>query len=127
MEYGLEKILMTNTDSPRLVVAPGEWYASEMLAMMTTNIRQINGFPEMIDAIYKCRTVGDFPQIDSAAANCGAVKLDDLIFRRTSFPPDEFFAGCDRNYTQDYNILWGFPQVDSATVDYGTSRFNWMT
>ena len=24
MEYGLEKILMTNTDSPRLVVAPGE-------------------------------------------------------------------------------------------------------
>ena len=54
---------MTNTDSPRLVVAPGEWDASEMLTMMTTNLRQINGFPEMIDTIYNCRTVGDFPQI----------------------------------------------------------------
>ena len=63
---------------------------------------------------------GDFPQIDSAAANCGAAELDDLIFRRTRFPPNEFSAGCDRNYAEDYNIVWGFPHVDSATVDYGT-------
>ena len=63
-----------------------------MLTMMTTNLHQINGFREMIDAIYDCRTVGDFPQIDSAAANCGAVERDDLIFRRTTFPPDEFSA-----------------------------------
>ena len=60
MEYGLEKILMTNTYSPRLVVAPGEWEACEMLTMMTTNLHLINKFPEMIDAIYNCRTVGGF-------------------------------------------------------------------
>ena len=87
---------------------------------MTTNLRQLNGFTEMIDAIYNCRTVGGFPQINSAAANCGAVELDDLIFRRTSFPLDEFSAGCDRNYTEDYSIVWGFPHIDSAAVDYGT-------
>ena len=48
------------------------------------------------------------------------VELEDLIFRRTSFPPDEFSAGCDRNYTEVYSIVWGFPHKDSATVDYGT-------
>ena len=112
---------MTNTDYPRLVVAPGEWDASEMLTMMTTNLSQINGFPEIIDAIYNCRTVGDFPQIDSATANCGAVELDDLILRQMSFPLDEFFSGgCDSNYAEDYNIVWSFPHVDSTTVDYGT-------
>ena len=116
MEYGLEKILMTNTDSPRLVVAMGEWDASEMLTMMTTNLRQINGFPEMIDAIYNCRTVGDFPQIDSAAANCGAVELD-----------DEFSARCDRNYTEDYNIVWGFPRLIRLRLTMALARLNWMT
>ena len=36
-EYGHERIMMTNTDSPRLAVIPGgEWYTSEMLTMMTT-------------------------------------------------------------------------------------------
>ena len=62
-EYGHERIMMTNTDSPRLVaVTPGEWYASEMLTMMTTDLRQLNGFTEMIGAIYNCRTVGFFPR-----------------------------------------------------------------
>ena len=58
--------------------------------------------------------------IDRPLLHCGAVELDDLIFGQTSFPPDKFSAGCDRNYTEDYNIVWGFPHVDSATVDYGT-------
>ena len=88
-----------------------------MLTMMTTELRQMNGFTEMIDAIYNCRTVGGFPQINSTAANCGAVELDDLIFRRTSFPPDEFSAGCDRNYTEYYSIAWGFPHIDSVELD----------
>ena len=79
-DYGHEGIMTTNVDSPRLAVTPGEWYASEMLTMMTTDLRN-------------CRTVGGFPQINSAAANCDAVELDDLIFRRTSFPPDEFSVG----------------------------------
>ena len=30
-EYGLDRSLMTNTDSPRLAVTPGEWYASDMI------------------------------------------------------------------------------------------------
>ena len=34
-----------------------------------------------------CRTVWGFPQINSATVDCGVVKLNDLIFRRTSFPP----------------------------------------
>ena len=120
-ESGLDKIMMTNyTGLSRLAVTPGEWYASEMFTMMTTDPRQMNGVPEMIDAIYNCRTVGGFPQIDSAEATCGAVKLDDLIFCRTSFPPDEFSAGCDRNYAEDYSIVWGFPHFDSAAATCGT-------
>ena len=119
-EYGHERIMMTDTDSPRLAVTLGEWYTSEMLTMITTDLRQLNGFTEMIGAIYNCRTVGGFPQIESAAATCGGVELDDLIFRRTNFPPDEFSAGRDRNYVEDCSIVWGFPRVDSAAVDYGT-------
>ena len=61
-----------------------------------------------------------FPKIDSTAVDCGAVELDDLTFHRTSFPPDEFSAGRDRNYMEDYSIVRGFPQIDSATVDYDT-------
>ena len=30
-EYRLDQSLMTNTDSPRLAVTPGEWYASETI------------------------------------------------------------------------------------------------
>ena len=42
-----------------------------------------------------CSTVWGFPQIDSAVVGCGAVELDHLNFRqtsfsrRTSFPPNE--------------------------------------
>ena len=39
-----------------------------------------------------------FPQIDSAAVDRGAVELDDLIFRRTSFPPNKLSAGLDGDY-----------------------------
>ena len=98
-EYGLDRSMMTNTDSPRLAVTPGEWYASDMFTMMTTDLRQMNGFTEMLGAMCDCRTVGGFPQIDSAAATDGAVELDD---------------------TEDYSIVWGFPHIDSAVVDYGT-------
>ena len=86
-EYGLDKIMMTNTDSPRLAVTPGEWYASDIDTPRRRDLRQRNGMPEVIAAMYDCRTVLGFPQIDSAAVDCGAVELDDLTFRRTSFPP----------------------------------------
>ena len=86
-EYGLDRIMMTNSDSPWLAVTPGEWYASNMLTTMRTDLRQMNGIPEVIGAMYVCRTVWGFPKIDSTAVDCGAVELDDLTFRRTNFPP----------------------------------------
>ena len=126
-EYGHERIMTINTDSPRLAVTPGEWYASEMLTMMTTELRQTNGFTEMIDTIYNCRTVGGFRQINSTVAKCGSAELDDLIFRRTSFPPVEFSAGCDRNYMENYSIVWGFPILIRPRLTMALARLNWMT
>ena len=90
-----------DTESPRLTVTPGEWYASDLLATMSNDLHQMNGIPDGIGALkIDCITARGFPQIDSAAVDCDAVELDDLIFRRTSFPPDEFSAGRDG----DYNI-----------------------
>ena len=83
---------MTNTDSPRLAVTPGEWYASETMLMIRTDLRQKNGITRIIGAMCDCWTVGGCPQLDSAVADCGAVELIDLIVSRTSFPPDELSA-----------------------------------
>ena len=91
-----------------------------MLTTMRTDLRQMNGIPEVIGAMYDCRTVWGFPQIDYTAVDWGAVELDVLTFRRTSFPPVELSAGRDRNSMEDYSILWGFPQIDSAAVDCDT-------
>ena len=86
---GLDRIMMMNTESPRLAVTPGEWYASNMLATMSTDLLQMMEIPDVIGAMKDCRTVWGFPQIDSATVDCGTVELDDLIFRRMSFPPGE--------------------------------------
>ena len=87
---GLDRNMKINTESPRLAVTLGERYTSDLLATMSTDLRQMDGIPDVIGAVkIDCRTVWGFPQIDSAAVDCGAVKLDDLIFRRTSFPPGE--------------------------------------
>ena len=86
-EDGLDRSLMTNTDYPRLPATQGEWYASETIRMIRTDLRQINGFMRILGAMCDCWTVGVCPQLDSAAADCGAVELDDLIFRRTTVPP----------------------------------------
>ena len=59
----------------------------------------MDGIPDVIGAMkIDCSTVWGFPQIDSAAVDCGAVELDDLIFRQTSFPRDEFSARRDGDY-----------------------------
>ena len=97
-----------------------QWYASEMIRVIRTDLRQTNGFTEIMGAICDYTTVEVFTQIDSAAADCGAGELDGFILRRTSFPPDELSAGCDGNYTEDYSTVWGLPHIDSAAVDYGT-------
>ena len=83
-EDRLDQSLMTNTDSPWLAVTPGEWYASETIRMIRTDLRQMNGFMRILGAMCDCWTVGVCPQLDSAAADCGAVELVDLIVRRTT-------------------------------------------
>ena len=96
---GPDRNMKIDMESPRLAVTPGEWYASDLLATMSTDLRQMNGIPDVIGAVkIDYGTVRGFPQIYSAAVDCGAVELDDLIFRRTSFPPDEFSTGRDGDY-----------------------------
>ena len=80
-ENGLDTIMMITTDSPRLAVTPGEWYVSIMLTLLIRDLRQMNS------AMFNSRTELGFPQVDSAAADSGAVEMDDLIFRRLSLPP----------------------------------------
>ena len=78
-----------NTESPRLAVTPVEWYASDLLATTSTGFPQMDGIPNVIGTVeIDCRTVWDFPQINSAAVGCGVVELDDLNFRQTNFSPD---------------------------------------
>ena len=74
----------------------------------------MTGFARIIGAMCDCWTVGVCPQPDSAAADCGAIGLDDIIFRRTSFPPHDCSAWCDQTYTEDCSIVRGFPHLESA-------------
>ena len=63
-EYGLDQLMMTNMDSPRLVVTLGEWYVSDTLTPLSRDLRQMNGIPEIMGAMYDCRTGWDFPKFD---------------------------------------------------------------
>ena len=64
------------TESPRLTVTPGEWYASDLLATTSTGFRQMDDIQKVIGVVkLDYRTVRGFPQIDSAAVGCGAVEL----------------------------------------------------
>ena len=87
--------MMITTDSPRLTVTPGEWYASDV--QIRRYLRQTDGIPAVVD--------------------CNAVEPNDLIFRRLSFPPEDVSAGRDGNY--------GSPKIDSTAVDYGTGDYTW--
>ena len=86
---------MTNIDSPWLAATPGEWYTSETLTPLSHELRRMNGIPEVMGAMYDCRTGWDVPQFDSTAVDCSTVQLDDLTFRRPCFPPEEVSAGGD--------------------------------
>ena len=80
-----------------MAVTPGEWYASDLLATTSTGFRKMDDIQYVIGAVkLDCSTVWGFPQIDSAAVGCGTVELNDLNFRRTSFPLDEFFPPDER-------------------------------
>ena len=61
-EYGLDRSLMTNTDSPRLAVTPGEWYASDTIRVIRTDLRQMNGFTEMKGAMCDYTTAEVLPR-----------------------------------------------------------------
>ena len=58
-ENGLDTIMMITTDSPRLTVTPGEWYASDVFTHTRRDLRHT------IDI--------------SAAVDCNAVERNDLI------------------------------------------------
>ena len=124
-DNGLDTIKMTKTDSPRLAVTPGEWYASDMLTQIRRDLRQTNVIPEVIGAMYDCRTVWGFPRIDSTAVDCDAVDLDDLIFRRPSFPPES--AGRDWTYMEDYMVRGVFPRSTPPRLTMALARLDWMT
>ena len=87
-ENGLDTIRMITTDYPRLTATPGECYAREVI----TQIRRDLGHTHD----------------NSAAVNCSAGELDDLIFRRLNLPPENDSAGCDGTY--------GSPKSDSAAA-----------
>ena len=62
-EYGLDQSLMTNTDSPRLAVTPGEWYASDTIRMIRTDLCQMNGFMRIIGTMCDGWPVGGCPSL----------------------------------------------------------------
>ena len=39
------------TESPRLTVTPGEWYASDLLATTSSGFRQMDDIPKVIGAV----------------------------------------------------------------------------
>ena len=85
-----------------------------LLCRQATMNGQMNGFTRIIGAMVDCWTVGGCRQLDSDAADCGAVGLDNFIFRRTSFPPDDLSAGRDRDYI--WRDLWTGLSVCNRSV-----------
>ena len=61
-ENGLDTIRMITTDSPRLTVTSGECYVSDVITQIRRDLRHTHD--------------------NSAAVNCNAGELNDLIFRR---------------------------------------------
>ena len=119
-EYGLVRSLMTTTDSPRLAATPGEWYASETMQMIRTDLRQMNGITRIIGAMCDCWTVGICPQLDSAAADCGVVELIDLIVHRTSFSAGRFVRRAQWRLYMARPVNW---PVSMQSISDGVTHF----
>ena len=68
------------TESPRLAVTPGEWYASNLLAATSTGFRQMDDIPNVMGAVkLDYRTVWGFPpylQKRPSEANQGTSALN---------------------------------------------------
>ena len=73
---------------PRLPVARLDWMTS--FSPHEFSARRASAGRDG-DFMMDCRTVWGFPRINSAVVDCGAVELNDLIFRRTSFPQEWLF------------------------------------
>ena len=86
--------MMITTDSPRLTVTPGEWYADDVFTQTRRDLR--------------------LPYDISAAVDCNAVVRNDLIFRRLSLPPEDVSAGRDGKY--------GFPRLTVPRLTVARSR-----
>ena len=70
--------------NPHISVFTDNYYT---LTPLSRDLRQMNGIPEVMGAMYDCRTGWDFPQCDSTAVDCNAVELDELTFRRPEVIP----------------------------------------
>ena len=108
-ENGLDTITMITSDSPRLTVKPGEWYACDVTTQTRHDLRHTCDISAAVDCKAGIRNVlifrrlslvpedvsarrdgkYGFPKIDCAAADSGAVEMNDLIFRRLSLPPED--------------------------------------
>ena len=66
-ENGLDTIMMITTDSPRLTVTSGEWYASDVFTQTRRDLRHTYDISDAVD--------------------CNAVVRSGLIFRQLMFPP----------------------------------------
>ena len=61
---GLDRNMKIDTESPRLAVTLGEWYTTNLLATMSTDLCQMDGIPDVIGAVkIDCRTVWGFPRL----------------------------------------------------------------
>ena len=114
-ENGLEMKIMIPMDSPRLTVTPGGWYGSDVLTQIRHELRDARDISAAVDCNAVIRSylisrrlcllpeevsagrdgMDDFPETDCAAADSGAAYMNDLIFRRLSFPPDDDSAAVD--------------------------------
>ena len=90
-EIGLVRSLITDTDSPRLAVTPGDWCVNETIRIIRTDLHQANEFAKIMSTMCDDKTAEVFPQLDAATA-----ELDNLIICHTRFSPDKFSAGHDR-------------------------------
>ena len=82
--------MTTTTNVARMDATPGDRYVFGREVATVQTVPRTSSNPGVIGAVkLGCRTVRGFPQFDSAAVDCGAVELNELDFRRTSFPPDE--------------------------------------
>ena len=71
-----DMIMKIKTESPRLTVTPGAWYASDLLATTSTGFRQMDDIPKVMDAVkLDYRTVRGFPQIASTQSYCDSDTL----------------------------------------------------